>query len=46
MNKPSSLHFSYKRYLINKLRENFSLLGTPVELFARGRNSQEEERAK
>lgn len=46
MNKPGSLHFSYKRYLINKLRENFSLLGTPVELFARGRNSQEEERAK
>jgi len=30
MNRPKALHFSYKRYLINKLRERFELEGTPV----------------
>ncbi len=30
MNKPKGLHFTYRRYLINKLREAFDFTGTPV----------------
>ncbi len=30
MNKPSGLHFTYRRYLTNKLREAFNFSGTPV----------------
>ncbi|PPB72742.1 ribosome biogenesis GTPase Der [Campylobacter hyointestinalis] len=41
MNKPRSLHFSYKRYLLNKLRENFELNGTPVILIPKNRSQKE-----
>ena len=37
MNKPNLLHFSYKRYLINFLRENFNFEGTPIHIIARGK---------
>ena len=30
MNRPNALHFSYKRYLINTLRQHFGFLGTPI----------------
>ena len=30
MNKPKGLHFTYRRYLTNKLRETFNFTGTPV----------------
>ena len=30
MNKPRGLHFTYRRYLTNKLREAFNFTGTPV----------------
>lgn len=30
MNKPQGLHFSYRRYLTNQLREQFDFEGTPV----------------
>lgn len=43
MNRPKALHFSYKRYLINQLREAFSLEGTPVILIPRKRGESEEE---
>ncbi len=43
MNRPEGLHFSYKRYLINKLRENFDLEGTPVILSPRRRGEREGE---
>ena len=42
MNRPEGLHFSYKRYLINKLRENFDLEGTPIILSPRKRGEREE----
>ena len=42
MNRPEGLHFSYKRFLINKLRENFDLEGTPVILKPRKRGEREE----
>jgi len=30
MNKPSGLHFTYRRYLVNKMREAFNFSGTPL----------------
>jgi len=39
MNKPKMLHFSYKRYLINFLRDNINFEGTPIRLVARGKNN-------
>ena len=41
MNKPRSLHFSYKRYLLNKLRERFNLNGTPVVLIPKNKGKSE-----
>jgi len=35
MNKPHLLHFSYKRYLINILREYLDFEGTPIRIVAR-----------
>ncbi len=36
-NYPESIHFSYKRYVQNRLRETFGFRGTPVRIFFRGR---------
>ena len=45
VNKPNLLHFSYKRYLTNFLREQFDFEGAPIEIFAqkRGERNEEEE---
>jgi len=43
MNKPKLLHFSYKRYLINFLRDNISFEGTPIRLVARGKGERDDE---
>ncbi|MDR2081940.1 MAG: ribosome biogenesis GTPase Der [Campylobacteraceae bacterium] len=43
MNRPKRLHFSYKRYLVNKLREAFGLEGSPVILIPRARGEKDEE---
>ena len=40
MNKPNLLHFTYKRYLINFLRENFNFEGTPIHVIARGKHDK------
>ena len=40
MNKPNLLHFTYKRYLINYLRDNFNFQGTPIHVIARGKNDK------
>lgn len=37
------LHFSYERYLINKLRDAFGLEGTPIILSPRKRGERDEE---
>ncbi len=42
MNRPKALHFSYKRYLINKLRETFDLEGTPVLMYPRAKGEKDE----
>lgn len=41
MNKPRLLHFSYKRYLINFLRNNINFEGTPIHIVARGKGERE-----
>ncbi len=43
MNKPKYLHFSYKRYLINFLRDNLDFEGVPIRLVARGRGERSAE---
>ena len=43
MNRPRALHFSYKRYLTNKLREKFELSGTQVVLIPKNRSGSDEE---
>ncbi len=42
MNRPKALHFSYKRYLMNKLRERFDLEGSPILLYARKKGERDE----
>lgn len=37
VNDPELLHFSYKRFLINQLRQNFDFKGTPIKILARKR---------
>lgn len=39
-NRPESLHFSYKRYIINTLREEFDFEGVPLLLSVRGRGGR------
>lgn len=41
MNRPKALHFSYKRYLINQLRDNFDFEGSPLILEAKAKKSEE-----
>jgi GTP-binding protein len=40
VNHPEGVHFSYRRYLANQLRENFDLHGTPVRLVFRERGQK------
>jgi GTP-binding protein len=35
VNDPELLHFSYKRYIENRLREAFGFIGTPIHIVAR-----------
>ena len=40
VNYPEAVHFSYKRYLINQLREETGLDKTPIRLYFRSRSSE------
>ena len=40
VNNKEHLHFSYKRYLENQLRENFDLMGTPINLIFKNKNEK------
>ena len=41
VNEPEIMHFSYLRFLENKLRESFGFEGTPLKLIVRGRKEEE-----
>lgn len=41
-NDPEIMHFSYHRYLLNRIRELYPLQGTPVRLFARSSHERDE----
>jgi len=43
MNRPKSLHFSYKRYLVNTIREHFDFEGSPILIYPRKRGEKDEE---
>lgn len=38
VNNPNYMHFSYKRYLENRIRESFNFDGTPIKIILRERN--------
>ncbi len=40
VNNKKLIHFSYERYLENKIRENFDLTGTPIVLQFKNRNDK------
>jgi GTP-binding protein len=42
-NNPDLMHFSYQRYLLNKIRGLFPLQGTPIRLFARSSHDKAED---
>lgn len=37
VNEPELMHFSYKRFLENRIRDAFGFVGTPIKIFARKR---------
>jgi GTP-binding protein len=39
MNRPQGLHFSYRRYLTNQMREQFDFEGTPILFKAKAKNA-------
>src|SRR5579862_530084 len=39
-NDPTIMHFSYERYLLNKIREAFPLEGTPIRIVARASHKE------
>jgi len=40
LNRPEGLHFTYRRYLTNKLREAFNFEGTPILFHARSKKQR------
>ncbi|MBR8465187.1 ribosome biogenesis GTPase Der [Campylobacter sp. faydin G-140] len=44
MNRPRALHFSYKRYLSNKIREKFELSGVPLVLIPKKRGENDDDK--
>lgn len=39
VNDPQNIHFTYKRYLENQIREHFGFVGTPIRISFRGRHN-------
>jgi GTPase len=44
VNDPELIHFSYRRYLENRIRETYGFLGTPIRLVLRRRESEDDAR--
>jgi len=45
VNDPALIHFSYRRYLENRIRDAYGFLGTPIRLVLRRRESVEPRRS-
>ena len=41
VNDPELIHFSYRRYMENRIRDEYGFLGTPIRLILRERASEE-----
>lgn len=46
VNHPEGVHFSYRRYLANQLRDEFDLWGTPVRIVCKARGQKPRARRK
>jgi GTP-binding protein len=42
VNDPSLMHFSYRRYLENRIRDNFGFVGSPLHFLVRKRSGKKE----
>ena len=42
VNSKDLFHFSYERYLVNQIRKEFGLIGTPIRVIAREKRDEEE----
>ena len=42
VNKKDLFHFSYERYLVNQIRTNFGITGTPIRVITREKGEKEE----
>ena len=42
VNSKELFHFSYERYLVNQIRKEFGLEGTPVRIIVREKNDKED----
>lgn len=40
MNDPELLHFSYARYIENRIRDTFGFIGTPIKILSRRKSEQ------
>ncbi|MCH7892307.1 MAG: hypothetical protein IH921_12470, partial [Gemmatimonadetes bacterium] len=40
VNDPALMHFSYARYIENRIREAFGFEGTPIQLRFQGRKAE------
>ena len=41
VNKKDLFHFSYERYLVNQIRKEFGLIGTPIRIIVREKNEKD-----
>lgn len=41
VNDPALMHFSYSRFLENRIREEYGFLGTPIRLIAKSRHEED-----
>ncbi len=42
-NRPEGVHFSYRRYVANRIRERFGFFGTPIRVIYRGKGRRRHE---
>jgi GTPase len=41
VNEPKLMHFSYRRFLENRIREDFGFIGTPIRIVTKGRREED-----